>query len=317
MIIVTGGAGFIGSHLVKALNRLGREDILIVDDLENGSKIKNLSKVECLDFWDKDDFMAAIQNGTFNWASVEVIFHQGACSSTVEQNGRYMMANNYHYSKALLAKAEEIGIPFIYASSASVYGLGSDFIEERRYENPLNVYAYSKFLFDQHVRRKLPNNKSQIVGLRYFNVFGANEFHKGRMASVVHHFSDEIKAHGIVKLFEGSGGYGNGEQLRDFVYVEDIVKINLWFWKHADKSGIFNAGTGAASSFNEVAKNVIAWHGTGRVEYIPFPDDLVGRYQHFTEANLTALRASGYQEAFTPLQDAVSQTLDAMHETSL
>src|SRR5258708_3018382 len=222
---VTGAAGFIGSNLVRALNARGETRILAVDDLERSDKFRNLAACEISDFLDKDEFRRRLEAGDFS-GSIDVVFHQGACSDTMETDGRYMMENNYRYSMRLLEWCQEEEVPLIYASSASVYGSGPEFREERRCENPLNVYGYSKFLFDQSVRRILTGGNSQVVGLGYFNVYGPNEAHKGRMASVAFHAFHQFQAEGRVKLFVGSAGYGDGEQRRDFVHVDDTVAVN-------------------------------------------------------------------------------------------
>ncbi|MFQ5598165.1 MAG: ADP-glyceromanno-heptose 6-epimerase [Nitrospiria bacterium] len=310
MIIVTGGAGFIGSNLVKGLNNTGRTDLIIVDHLKKGGKFRNLVDLDFLDFIDKTDFLTRIQAIDPFSGPIEAIFHQGACSSTVEWDGRYMLQNNYDYSKVLLQYALEREIPFLYASSAATYGAGSTFVEERRYEAPLNVYGYSKFLFDQYVRRQLPKTKTQIAGMRYFNVYGPREAHKEDMASVTFHFNRQLRESGTIKLFEGSDGFANGEQRRDFIYVEDTAAVNLWFLAHPEVSGIFNVGTGRSQTFNDVARAVIAWHGRGKIEYIPFPEDLRGAYQSFTEADLTALRKAGYADAFKTVEEGVSDYMD-------
>ncbi|ACJ31669.1 NAD-dependent epimerase/dehydratase [Shewanella piezotolerans WP3] len=306
MIVVTGAAGFIGSNLVKALNDMGRNDIIAVDDLTDGTKMFNLADCEIADYLDKDQFLEQIIAGEFD-GKIEVIFHQGACSSTTEWDGKFMMSNNYEYSKTLLQFCDRTKCQYIYASSASVYGGSEKFIEQRDLEKPLNVYAYSKFLFDQYVRQQKPN--CQVAGLRYFNVYGPREQHKGGMASVAFHFNNQLNANGICRLFEGVDGYENGQQLRDFVYVEDVVKVNLWLWQNSEVSGIFNCGTGQAQSFNDVANAVIAHHGKGAVEYIPFPDKLKGAYQSYTQADLTKLRAAGYTAEFKTVEQAVPEYL--------
>ncbi len=313
MIIVTGGAGFIGSNLVKALNARGVDDILVVDDLSDGTKFRNLADCEIADYEDKDDFLARLSSGA-DLGPVEAVIHEGACSTTTEWDGRFMMRNNYAYSRALLGWCLAREVPFLYASSASVYGAGPVFREAREHERPLNVYAWSKFLFDQHVRRVLPAARSQVVGFRYFNVYGPREQHKGGMASVAWHFHRQIRESGRCRLFEGSDGYGPGEQRRDFVHVDDAVAVALWFLDHPDRSGIFNVGTGRAQTFNEVARAVIAWHGRGEIEYIPFPEHLRGRYQSFTEADLTALRATGCDVRFRPVEEGVPAYLDWLRE---
>lgn len=304
MIIVTGGAGFIGSNLVKALNASGHNDILVVDDLSDGTKFANIADLEIADYLDKDDFLARVKAGeNFN---ASAILHQGACSSTTEWDGRFVMDINYEYSKALLHYCLNHDIQFLYASSASVYGGGSVFKEDRANERPLNMYGYSKFLFDQYVRRVLPKAKSQIVGFRYFNIYGSREQHKGSMASVAFHLHNQIQEGDTLRLFEGTDGYADGEQRRDFVYVDDVAAVNLWFLDNPDKSGIFNLGTGQCQSFNDVANAVIAYHGKGEIEYIPFPDKLRGRYQSFTEADMSDLRAAGYAASFKSVEEGVA-----------
>ena len=309
MIIVTGGAGFIGSNLVKALNDRGHHDILVVDDLSDGTKFANLVDCNILDYQDKDEFIRRIEAGEAFELPVTAIFHQGACSTTTEWDGRFMMNNNYRYSRSLLHYCLERKIPFLYASSAAVYGQGPVFRESPEHERPLNVYGYSKLLFDQYVRRLLPGASSQIAGFRYFNVYGPHEQHKGSMASVAWHHNNQIRESGRVRLFEGCDGYGNGEQRRDFVYVGDVAAVNLWFLDHPDKSGIFNLGTGRSQSFNEIARAVIQFHGRGEIEYIPFPEQLQGRYQSFTEADISALRAAGYDTPFKSVQEGVKEYL--------
>lgn len=286
MIIVTGGAGFIGSNIVKGLNAIGRKDILVVDDLTDGTKFANLVDLDIADYLDKDEFIGLILSGED--LDIEVIFHQGACSSTTEWNGKFMLENNYNYSKDLLHYCLDNQIPFLYASSAATYGGRKDnFIEDRQFEKPLNVYGYSKFLFDQYVREILPEATSQICGFRYFNVYGPREQHKGSMASVAFHLDSQLKKGENLKLFEGSDHFK-----RDFIYVDDVVAVNLWFWQQ-NKSGIYNCGTGRAESFQAVADAVLSYHKTGKIDYIPFPENLKGRYQTYTQADLTQLRATG------------------------
>ncbi len=310
MIIVTGGAGFIGSNLVKALNAQGRRDILVVDDLEKGKKFINLADSDIADYLDKRDFIELIEEDE-DLGEIEAIFHQGACSTTTEWDGRYMMENNYEYSKSLLNYALERKIPFIYASSASVYGDGArGFAEARENEFPLNVYAYSKFQFDQYVREILPDAESQVVGLRYFNVYGPREQHKGSMASVPFHLYNQLMRGENPKLFGAYDGYGPGEQRRDFIYVEDVVSVNLWLQQNPHVSGLYNCGTGNAQTFKELAQAVIDWFGKGEIEYIPFPEHLKGAYQSFTEANMQALREAGYDKPFKTVQEGVPLYLD-------
>jgi ADP-L-glycero-D-manno-heptose 6-epimerase len=312
--IVTGAAGFIGSKLVEGLNRRGITDIIAVDNLAHADKFKNLAGCEIADYVDQAEFLSTLEK----WeGAVEAVFHQGACSDTMETDGRYVMENNYAYSKSLLDWCQDEEVPFIYASSAAVYGPGKEFGEARENEEPLNVYAYSKFLFDQHVRKRFDERSAQIAGLRYFNVYGPNEAHKGRMASVAYHAYHQLLASGKVKLFVGSGGYGNGEQKRDFVYVDDVVEVNLWFLEHRGVSGVYNCGTGRAQTFNELAAAVInAVQGTrltvkemthkGLIEYVPFPPGLVEKYQSYTQADLSRLRSAGYAAAFRPVEQGVA-----------
>ncbi|WP_430460864.1 ADP-glyceromanno-heptose 6-epimerase [Thalassolituus sp. LLYu03] len=314
MIIVTGGAGFIGSNIVKTLNEQGRKDIIVVDDLTNGKQFYNISDCDIADYLDKDDFLARVKADDGILDNVDVIFHEGACSSTTEWDGKFMMDNNYEYSKVLLHACQAKGIQFLYASSASVYGGSDVFKEERQHEKPLNVYGYSKWQFDQYVRSIEHTFTSQVVGFRYFNVYGPREQHKGSMSSVAFHFNNQIKDNGVCKLFGATEGYGDGEQRRDFVFVGDVVKVNLWFWANPDKSGIFNLGTGKCQSFNDVADAVIAWHkerGTaGKKDYIPFPDHLKGAYQSFTEADISNLRNAGYSDAFATVEQGVELYMD-------
>ena len=312
--IVTGAAGFIGSRIVAGLNACGINDIVAVDNLAHADKFKNLAGCEIADYVDQSAFLSEVRK--FEGA-VDAVLHQGACSDTMESDGRYMMENNYAYSRRLLEWCQEEDVPLLYASSASVYGNGANgFREERACEKPLNVYGYSKFLFDQYVRREFSRLSSQVVGLRYFNVYGPNEWHKGRMASVAFHAFHQFRNTGKVRLFVGSDGYGNGEQRRDFVYVDDVVAVNLWLLEHRHVSGIFNCGTGRAQSFNQLAGAVVnAVQGTelathdlvakGLIEYIPFPEALQGKYQSFTEADLSQLRAVGYQAPFRTVEQGV------------
>lgn len=315
MIIVTGGAGFIGSNIVKALNEQGYTDILVVDDLEDGTKFVNLADLDIADYLDKDDFLQLVRDEQ-DMPDIEAVFHEGACSATTEWNGKFMMQNNYQYSVDLLHYCLERKIPFLYASSASVYGAGPVFKEAREHEKPLNVYGYSKFQFDQYVRRLLPSIESQVVGFRYFNVYGPREQHKGSMASVAFHLNNQIKAGENPKLFEGSDGYPDGGQTRDFVYVGDVAQVNLWAWKEAAASGIYNLGTGAAEPFQSVAEAVIKHHGHGKVEYIAFPEHLKGRYQSFTEADMSALRVAGYSNAFKTVAEGVAEYLEWLNHDS-
>ncbi|MDQ6620302.1 MAG: ADP-glyceromanno-heptose 6-epimerase [Pseudomonadota bacterium] len=325
-IVVTGAAGFIGANLVKALNARGEKDIIAVDNLTRGDKFRNLVDCDIADFIDKDEFLQRLTEGDFD-DEIGSILHQGACSDTLQSDGRYMMRNNYAYSVALVRWCQDNDVPFLYASSASVYGAGPVFREDRRHESPLNIYGYSKFLFDQHVRRLLADRTAPIVGFRYFNVYGPREQHKGRMASVAFHFVQQYRREGRVRLFEGSHGYAAGEQRRDFVSVEDVVRVNLDFLDHSERSGIFNLGTGSSATFNEVAVAAVnalrAAEGLAPeplsalvdrklIEYVPFPAELAGKYQSFTEADMGQLRAAGYRNAFQTVAEAVPAYVTAL-----
>lgn len=313
MIIVTGGAGFIGSNIVKELNRRGRTDILIVDDLADGLNYKNLLGLQFLDYVHKDDFMENTLCSGWGDDDVEVVFHEGACSSTMVYDVNFMMKNNYEYSKAVLHYCLENRIPFLYASSASTYGSGRrGFREGDECEDALNPYACSKLLFDRYVRQQMPKAKSQIVGLKYFNVYGPQEHHKGNMASIHYQLYNQIKETGKAALFRGWGDIAgvpvkDGEQRRDFVYVKDVVNVNLWFWEHKGPSGIYNCGPGHAQSYNEVAHAIIKAMGQGEITYRDFPEVLKGKYQNFTEADLTNLLAAGYDQGFTDMETAVKE----------
>ncbi len=314
MIVVTGGAGFIGSNLVWELGRTDRGDVVVVDNLTAAVKFENLVGAGIADYIDKQDFLSMVVERAAALEPVELVFHQGACTSTTESDGRYMMKNNYEYSKALLDFCLERRVPLIYASSAAVYGGGKVFTEDPANEAPLNVYGFSKLLFDEHVRRVLPTAESQIVGLRYFNVYGPREAHKEAMASMVMQLDDQVATAGKARLFGPTEGFGAGEQRRDFVFVRDVVKVNRWFMENPDKSGIFNCGTGTSRTFNDLAGEVLRFRGEGELEYFPFPAALEGRYQSFTQADLGQLRAAGYEEEFTSLEEGVQAYLNWRRE---
>ncbi|MFG6138978.1 ADP-glyceromanno-heptose 6-epimerase [Halomonas sp. B23F22_10] len=314
MIVVTGGAGFIGSNLVKALNERGRNDVLVVDDLSDGTKFVNLADCTLGDYLDKDDFLARVKaalNGeTSHLPPIEAIFHEGACSDTTEWDGRFMLENNFEYSKELLHFCQLKGIPFIYASSAATYGGSEVFREEPEHEKPLNVYGYSKLLFDQYVRARHDEFESQVVGFRYFNVYGPREQHKGKMASVAYHHHTQISGGQDLKLFGAWDGYEAGMQSRDFIYVGDVVDVNLWFLDHPEASGIFNLGTGRAEPFKAIGEAVVDYYGKGKIEYIDFPDELKGRYQSYTRADIARLREAGYDREFHTVAEGVKAYLE-------
>ncbi len=327
MFVVTGGAGFIGANIVKGLNDRGIGDILVVDNLEKGDKFRNLTDCEIADYLDKREFIARVERGDFGRTKFKAVFHEGACSDTMEHNGVYMMQNNYEYSKSLLHYCQAKKVPYLYASSAATYGAGKIFKETRDHEAPLNVYGYSKFLFDQYVRRLLPKKTAPIAGFRYFNVYGPREQHKGRMASVAFHHFNQFRETGKVKLFEGNDGYGNGEQRRDFISVEDVVSVNFWFLDHPGKSGIFNVGTGRAQPFNDIASSVVnslrkaegkpvlslaEMQREGILEYIAFPEALKGKYQSFTQADMSTLRKTGYKKDFLTVEQGVSRYMQSL-----
>lgn len=323
-IAVTGAAGFIGSKIIEGLNARGFTDILAVDDLTQGDKFKNLAGLKIADYIDADTFYNDFSARQFG--KVEAVFHEGACSDTMESNGKFMMANNYGVSKQLFHAAQAQGTRLLYASSAATYGGSDTFKEEPAFEAPLNVYGYSKLLFDQKVRLELGHAfekaRTQVVGFRYFNVYGPHEQHKGRMASVAYHQFHQFQAEGKVKLFAAYGGYDAGEQMRDFVFIDDVVAVNLWYFDHPKVSGIFNLGSGRAQAFNDVASAVVntmrahqgldalplsALASQGLIDYIAFPDALRGKYQCYTQADLSALRHSGCQHVFSDVQTGVSQ----------
>jgi len=313
MIVVTGGAGFIGANLVKALNARGRNDVMVVDDLRDGTKFVNLADCTLADYLDKDDFLAmvkaALKGESVDLPNIDAIFHEGACSDTTEWDGHYMMENNFEYSKVLLNYCEQQGIPFLYASSAATYGGSEVFKEVPECEKPLNVYGYSKLLFDQHVRSRWSELTTQVVGFRYFNVYGPREQHKGKMASVAYHNHLQIRNGETLKLFGAYGGYEAGMQSRDFVYVGDVVDVNLWFLDDPDQSGIYNLGTGRAEPFKAIGEAVIDFYGKGEIDYIAFPEELKGRYQSYTRADISQLRESGCDVEFKTVAQGVKAYL--------
>lgn len=309
MIIVTGGAGFIGSNIVKGLNDKGIDNILIVDNLTNAEKHKNLNKINFNDYIDKNDFNAEdfLKNN-----KVEAIFHQGASSNTMETDGKYMMKNNYEYTKNIFNACQKYSVRMLYASSASVYGNGDKgFVEKEECEYPLNVYAFSKYQFDRYLNRNFSSAVSQVVGLRYFNVYGPQENHKGKMASVAFHSYNQVKRGEAIKLFEGSENFK-----RDFIHVDDVVSVNMFFYENPDKSGIFNCGTGRAESFCRIADAVTEKYKDAKVEYIPFPDSLVGKYQTFTQSDISKLREAGYSKEFIDLKSGTLKYLEVLEKNN-
>lgn len=326
-VVVTGGAGFIGSNIVRGLNQRGITNIVVVDSLANNTqKFANLVDCEIADFIDKTDFLGLVESG-FLGNNVRAVFHQGACSDTMELDGRYMMANNFQYSKQIYQACQQAAVPLLYASSASVYGAGTEFKEDRVNEAPLNVYGYSKFLFDQYVRRHSQSRTAQVVGFRYFNVYGPGEAHKGRMASVAYHFSHQFQSQGYINLFKGSGGFGDGGQRRDFIHVDDVVAANLGCLDFPEISGIYNLGTGQASSFNDVGLAVVNFLSESEsnqplslsealqqrlIRYVEFPEGLMARYQSFTEADIGELRAAGYSAPFKTVEQGVPEYLSLL-----
>jgi ADP-L-glycero-D-manno-heptose 6-epimerase len=319
-IVVTGAAGMIGSNLVHGLNKIGIDDVIAVDDLTDGQKYRNLLGAHISDYFDKSEFYTRFARGEFG--HVDAVLHEGACSDTMEHNGRFMLDTNYRCSKDLLDACQAQGTRLLYASSAATYGGSASFREEPEFEQPLNVYGYSKLLFDNVVRRMLPTSTAQVAGFRYFNVYGPREQHKGRMASVAFHHTNQFRDTGKVKLFGEYGGYGPGAQSRDFVFVDDVVAVNLWFLQHPEHSGIFNLGTGRAQPFNDVAMAAVNTARIlkgeaalpladllklGLVEYIPFPEALVGKYQSYTQADLALLRGTGCEHRFADVATGVER----------
>ncbi len=324
-IVVTGAAGFIGSNIVRGLNSRGITNIIAVDNLTQADKFRNLVDLQIADYVDKTQFYDLFAHG--HYGAVEAVFHEGACSDTMEHDGRYMLDNNYRASRTLLDACQQHGTRLLYASSAATYGASSVFREDPACERPLNVYGYSKLLFDQVVRRVLPHATVQIAGFRYFNVYGPREQHKGRMASVAFHHVNQYRTEGKVRLFGEYGGYGPGRQERDFIWVDDVVAVNLWFFDNPGARGIFNLGSGRAQPFNDVARSVVntlrAQRGlgplaldelvaAGEIEYVPFPEALVGRYQCHTQADLTRLREAGCTHRFATVEEGTAAYVGEM-----
>ncbi len=307
MFLVTGGVGFIGSNIVRELNRQGEHDIIVVDNLINSAKLTNLYEVRIADYFDKKDFLEKLISNKFDYP-FDGIIHLGACSDTMSEDANYVMQNNFQYSKVLFQYSIQKKIPFIYASSASVYGNSKCFTEnEPACENPNSIYAYSKLLFDWHVLRSSESIQSPVVGLRYFNVYGPGESHKGKMASIIYQFWKNLKTSGVINVFKGSHGYSNGEHQRDFCYIRDVVLATLFFLNYKGRNTIINVGTGENSSFNKVAQEIIQILGQGKIEYIEMPTILKHTYQAFTKADLRNLRNMGYEKSFIPLEEGISE----------
>ncbi|WP_085315607.1 ADP-glyceromanno-heptose 6-epimerase [Derxia lacustris] len=322
-LIITGAAGFIGSNLVRHYNARGVTDIIVVDDLTAGDKFLNLRDCQIADYFDYRDFLPRLEAGQF--PRIEGVLHQGACSDTMNHDGHFMLEVNYRYSRRLFEWCQAKRVPLVYASSAATYGPATVFVEAPENEKPLNVYGYSKLLFDQIVRRAAGSLTAPVVGLRYFNVYGPREQHKGRMASVAFHNFNQFRAEGHVRLFEGSHGYPDGGQERDFVYVDDVCAVNSFFLDRATERqlhAIVNCGSGRAQPFNDVASSVVnalrdsegkpalslpELVAGGQLRYQPFPEALKGKYQAHTQADLTNLRAAGYEAPFLSVQEGVAR----------
>ena len=316
MIILTGGSGFIGSNILKRLNQDGYDDILIVDNLKNSDKYRNLVDTRFRDLISKDDFYSQMAAGKWDHEAIEAVLHQGACTDTMEYDGIYMMRTNYEASKALLHLCLEREIKLVYASTAAVYGHTANAVEVPEAEAPLNIYGFSKLAFDNYVRRVATSKVSTVVGLRYFNVYGHGEQHKGRMSSMVYQFAKQIQDTGVARLFGAYGSYGDGESTRDFVSVTDLVNINMYFLHRDPVTAIVNAGSGVSSTWNQMAQAVIEALGMGTIEYIPFPDSLKAKYQFNTKADLTNLHALGYSKESTPLSTGVYDYISTLKDVA-
>lgn len=306
MIIVTGGAGFIGRNLIAGLNKIHQTDIVVVDNLKNGKKYENLVGLHISDYIDKSDFIKHLYTNTSYIKNIETVFHEGACSDTTEWNGKYLMHNNYQYSKELVTYCVQYSIPFIYASSAAVYGKNTDIFHKtnNKYEKPINIYGYSKFLFDQYIYKIMQQSTSQICGLRYFNVYGPYETHKKNMASIIFNIYNQITQKKNPTLFIGSKHFK-----RDFIYIDDIININLWIWLN-NISGIFDCGTGIATSFESIANIILNFFNNKNIQHIPMPSDLQKHYQTFTKANSLQLQKIGYPHKFTEINDGIHKYLN-------
>ena len=305
MIVITGAAGFIGSVLVAALNSRGENRLILVDDLDRTEKWKNLVGKRFEDYLDKDQFLAAISQGKFS--ECRAVFHLGACSSTTEKDANFLMQNNYRYSRTLAEWCLKQNIRLIYASSAATYGAGEHgFSDTSPLINlaPLNMYGFSKQLFDLWAEQSGALKK--ITGLKFFNVFGPNEYHKGEMTSVIYKAFHQVRAGKPMSLFKSyREDFTNGEQKRDFIYVRDCADIMLWLLDNKNVSGLFNIGTGKARSWNDLAAAVFsALKLPTQINYIDMPEEMRAKYQYFTEATVSKLHGAGYKKPFTSLEDA-------------
>lgn len=306
MIIVTGGAGFIGSCIVRSLNDAGCTDIVIVDNISETDKWMNMRNKAYIKYVQKSKFLAELPS----YENVEAIIHMGAQSATTERNFDYLWDNNFEYTKALWNYCAEKQISFIYASSAATYGDGMHGFDDRMdidYLLPLNGYGYSKQLFDQWVKHQAKTFPAQYVGLKFFNVYGPNEYFKGSMASMVFHGFNQIKESGKIKLFKSCNpDYADGEQLRDFVYVKDICNVIMWLLQNKQVAGLFNVGTGRAQSFRELAEATFhALDMKPNIEYIDMPEKLRGKYQYYTKAEMSKLFSEGYPYRFANVEEGV------------
>src|SRR3989339_1245440 len=308
MIVVTGGAGFIGSAIVWKLNKLGQDKIIIVDELGKDEKWKNLNGLKYSDFYHKDDFMGLVLQRGLPFKATAIL-HLGACSSTTEKDADFLIDNNYHYSQELAKYCLENGVRFIYASSAATYGDGSNGYNDDENSlselRPLNMYGYSKYLFDSWIKRNSLLDK--VVGLKYFNVYGPNEYHKGEMRSVVHKAFEQVRDFGKVRLFKSyKSEYKDGEQKRDFIYVKDAVDMTLYFLDNKNKNGLYNVGTGKARTWNDlVAALFKAINKPLNIEYIELPSHLLDKYQYYTEAKIDKILREGYSKPLTSLEDGI------------
>ncbi|KAJ5950284.1 uncharacterized protein N7479_008697 [Penicillium vulpinum] len=311
MIVVTGGAGFVGSNIIKELNSRGVTNVVVVDDLTDGTKFRNLVDCKVADYIDATVFRDAIRTKTFPHRP-RVIFHYGAISSITETNGKKMLDANFTYSKELFHWCKDQGVRFIYGSSAAVYGNKTTFTEGDRLEAPLNVYGYSKMLFDQYVVKNTDPRCPQVAGLRLFNVYGPGEQNRETSPSIVYQFYEKRKAFKAIELFGEYAGVEAGQQKRDFVYVQDVARLNCWFLDHPEINGIYNVGTGVASSFHEVATAVASHFGNteGYIKFIPFPAELKGRYQSYTCADIAKLRRAGSVLRFRTIKEGIKDYME-------